>query len=182
MGNLDAQEIITLVMAGLFTITAALTDLRYRKIPNKLTIPFCVAGLIFQTVMGGWLGLQDAVMGFLMGFGVMFVLFAVGGGGGGDVKLMGALSVWLGWQMTLYVIICSVIFVLFGAIVSIVHSVVTRGFSRTVRKYFQKKNTENGREAVKFDPLEQRKHRRIMPFAIPVALATWFVMIWKFPQ
>jgi prepilin peptidase CpaA len=95
---------------------------------------------------------------------------------------MGALSVWLGWKKTLFVLIFSIVFVLFGTIVSMAYSVGTRGFSRSVRKYFRKENTENERETAKYDPLEQRKHRRIMPFAIPVALATWFVMIWQLPK
>lgn len=182
IGNLSTHDIVTLVAAGVFTLIAAMTDLKFRKIPNKLTVPFCVAGLIFQTVMGGWLGMQDALLGFVVGFGVLFILFAVGGGGGGDVKLMGALGVWLGWKKTLFVLIISIVFVLFGTIVSMAYSVATRGFSRSLRKYFRKQNTENDRETTKYDPLQQRKHRRIMPFAIPVALATWFVMIWQLPK
>ena len=182
IGNLTTHDIVTIIAAGLFTLAAAMTDLRFRKIPNKLTVPFCIAGLIFQIAMAGWPGLKDALLGFTVGFGILFILFAVGGGGAGDVKLMGALSVWLGWKKTLFVLIFSIVFVLFGTIVSMAYSVSTRGFSRSVRKYFRKENSENERGTAKLHPLEQRKRRRIMPFAIPVALATWFVMIWQLPK
>ena len=83
-----------------FTAVAAGWDLREKRIPNKLTLPVFFAGWIYQAVYHGWGGLADAGLGFLVGFGVLFVLWFIGGGGGGDVKLMGALSVWMGfrWQ------------------------------------------------------------------------------------
>lgn len=95
---------------GAFALVAAVIDFRTRKIPNWLTVPLFFAGLVFQTVVGGWWGLLHGLAGFGVGFGVLFVMWAIGGGGGGDVKFMGAAGAWLGWYHTLWVFVLSALF------------------------------------------------------------------------
>ena len=107
-----------------FTAVAAFIDCALGKVPNWLTVPCFVAALIFHFVMGfvgwsgdtgGWSGawreLGWAVLGFATGFGILWVLWMIGGGKAGDVKLMGALCAWLLPQTTLYVFIITCIFV-----------------------------------------------------------------------
>lgn len=94
MPELSVASLVLVVVVAAFTAAAAVWDIRERRIPNKLTLPVFFAGWIYQAVFHGWSGLGDAGLGFLVGFGVLFALWMVGGGGGGDVKLMGALSVW----------------------------------------------------------------------------------------
>ena len=78
----------------IFTPVALLIDVKTKKIPNKLTVPVFAVGLLFQIAVG--FGLLFALGGFAVGFGLMLVLWLIGGSGGGDVKFMGALGVWLG--------------------------------------------------------------------------------------
>ena len=100
---------VRLAAAIAMTGAAAVTDFRCRRIPNSLTLSAFVAGLLFRLATGGGAGLLDAGLGFAVGFGTLFVLWICGGGGAGDVKLMGALAVWIGLSLTLSVLISSLV-------------------------------------------------------------------------
>src|SRR5215470_8397126 len=75
---------------------ACATDLRTRRIPNVLTFGAALAGLMFQFATGGVGALGQAALGWLLGALVFLLPFALGGLGGGDVKLLAALGAWLG--------------------------------------------------------------------------------------
>lgn len=75
---------------------ACVTDLRTRRIPNVLTFGAALAGLAFQFATGGVAALGQAGLGWLLGAVVFLLPFALGGLGGGDVKLLAALGAWLG--------------------------------------------------------------------------------------
>ena len=76
--------------------TACVTDLRSRRIPNVLTFGAAAAALVYGAVTGGWSGLGSATLGWLIGALAFIVPFALGGLGGGDVKLLAAIGAWLG--------------------------------------------------------------------------------------
>ena len=82
MPDLTAQTIVLLACVGLFTAISAVIDFKTRRISNKMTVPFFVLGLIYQVAFNGVPGLIDAGQGFLAGFGTLFLLWVVGGGGG----------------------------------------------------------------------------------------------------
>lgn len=44
------------IVCGVLLAIALVTDLRSMKIPNKLTLPGIVVGLVFNTIFGGWHG------------------------------------------------------------------------------------------------------------------------------
>src|ERR1039458_4875236 len=91
---------------------ATYTDLRYRRIPNWLVLPFLRAGIVVspgRTDWGDiqgfnwhglgqfrWHGLGQSFAGMGLGLLIFGFLFWVGGMGGGDVKLCTALGAWLG--------------------------------------------------------------------------------------
>jgi len=79
-------------LAVLVAVSAAVTDVRERRIPNRLTYPAMLAGLVLQTALHGWKGLLVSAGGGLF-FGGLFLLFyAVRAMGAGDVKLAAALG------------------------------------------------------------------------------------------
>jgi len=78
------------------SLVAAGTDLRDRRIPNALTGPLFLTGLIFAAWVGGWRGLADGALASVILAAPYIVLFLVAGGGAGDAKCMGAIGAWLG--------------------------------------------------------------------------------------
>lgn len=75
---------------------ATITDLRNRRIPNWLTLPFLVAGLVAQVAMHGWSGAGQSLAGIALGAVIFGVLAAMGGMGMGDLKLCAAIGAWVG--------------------------------------------------------------------------------------
>ncbi|MFV1959997.1 MAG: prepilin peptidase, partial [Planctomycetota bacterium] len=76
---------------------AVWTDVRDGKVYNRLTYPAALLGLVLNaTVRPPGVGLGQASLGLAVGFIPLFLAFAVGGLGGGDVKLMGAVGAFLG--------------------------------------------------------------------------------------
>lgn len=184
MLGLSLGSTVLVLVAAAFTAVAAAWDLRTRRIPNHLTLPVFAAGWIWQAIDRGWAGLGDAGLGFLVGFGILFVLWIVGGGGGGDVKLMGALSVWLGFRLTLLVMIVSTLIVLAITVGVMVWNLMTRGIKASQEKYLAtgKITTKEVRQGKTVEEtVAQKQARRVLPFAVPVMLATWLVIGWKYP-
>jgi len=71
---------------------AATIDLKLRKIPNWLTFSATAAGLAGSFYLFGWDGALVSAKGWLAGMAVFLLPFLMGGMGGGDVKLMGAIG------------------------------------------------------------------------------------------
>jgi prepilin peptidase CpaA len=96
-----AQIIPTLATA--VAITAAITDVRDRRIPNRLTYPAMVAGIVLQAAVYGWRGLLLGLCGGLLFGGCFFFFHLVRAMGAGDVKLAAALGCIIGpsasWQV-----------------------------------------------------------------------------------
>jgi prepilin peptidase CpaA len=170
MPELNTALVVLLLSVGVFTLAAAICDLRFRKIPNRLTAPMCLAGIVYQVAFFGMDGLWASLLGFAAGFGILFVLWMIATAGGGDVKLMAALGTWLGWQVTLKVLLCSLIFVTTGTIGIVLISLLSQGLRRTKNQYLTTHKKGAG------ETTEQRQKRRVMAFAVPVALATWCVL------
>lgn len=172
------QQIVFIVGVSLLTGIAAYTDTRFWKIPNKLTVPFFVLGLVYQVAFWGWPGLQDGLGGFALGFGTYFLLFLVAGGGGGDVKLMGALSVWMGVKLTLLLMIVSTLIVLIDVAIVTVYKVMRYGMKSWKKQYLATGKTDaRGKPVFKTETIAEKQSRRFLPFAIPVGCAAWLLML-----
>lgn len=88
----------TLAVLGVATFT----DLRSRRIPNWLVLPFLVVGLAVSAWLHGWHGLGQSLEGAALGLVIYGVLFFMGGMGAGDVKLCAAIGAWIGPVQLLY--------------------------------------------------------------------------------
>ncbi len=150
----------------LFTGLAFVWDLRTRRIPNWLTVSSLLLALGFHLSIRGWSGLMFAASGFGAGFGILLVLWLIGGGGGGDVKLMGALGAWLGPATTLIVFVSSSLLAvaIFGGILAI--------------KFIRSSPAPVHVTSSEATPAPIRR-RTMLPYAVPVAVVTWCLMSMK---
>lgn len=177
--DLSVSQTVFLAAIILFTVATVWTDLRARKILNSMTVPMWAAGWVWQAAFHGWSGLWDGLCGFAVGFGILFVLWMIGSAGGGDVKLLGALSVWLGPGLTLKVMLGSLLFVILGTVGVVFGSMVTQGWRGTKRRFGRKQEDAGGqgKKRKSAETIADRQKRRVMAFAMPVALATWTVLL-----
>jgi prepilin peptidase CpaA len=184
-------EFILVAAVMAFTSVAAVCDFRTKKLPNWLTVPGLVAALLYHLATGAWQGgwsgagsaLLTALGGFATGFGILLVLWLIGGGGAGDVKLMGALGAWLGPTLTLYVFFTSTVLVMVGSVGALAYQMISQGMSRFRKRYLTALDTKKlpKDEEAKAELLRKHKsRRRLMPYGVPVAMATWLVLAWQF--
>ncbi|MAE61065.1 MAG: hypothetical protein CMJ49_06880 [Planctomycetaceae bacterium] len=130
------------VDAGLLSvvlIAAAVCDWRTGKVPNVLTYPAVLVGFLWWG-LSGWIavwpagsglaaGLASASVGFVAGLIPFAIIFAAGGLGGGDVKLMaavGALSA--SWPCVLSTTVYAFVI---GAVMAVI-VMIRRGLVRRV--------------------------------------------------
>jgi leader peptidase (prepilin peptidase)/N-methyltransferase len=89
--------IFTLLATSLLIVS--FIDLAYRIIPDIITLPGIIVGLLASTLATS-VGFGSALLGATVGGG-LFLLIAImsrGGMGGGDIKLTAMIGAFLGWQ------------------------------------------------------------------------------------
>ncbi|TFB19643.1 prepilin peptidase [Filobacillus milosensis] len=78
----------------LFTvlIISLFTDLKHRKIYNKVLFPALIIALLLQPMIYGMDGIKSSILGLLLGFGILLIPYLMGGMGAGDVKLLAVIG------------------------------------------------------------------------------------------
>jgi leader peptidase (prepilin peptidase)/N-methyltransferase len=108
------------------------TDLETQRLPNALTLPGILIGLVASL----WLppGLRDAVIGAALGAGILLVIrwgwkraTGVDGMGLGDVKMLAMIGAFLGWQQVWVVLF----------VASLAGAVIGAGLAATRRRSLQ---------------------------------------------
>jgi len=80
------------ILLILLLLVSAVTDLVTHKIYNCVTFPAVAVGLLLNFLSHGVSGLTSSMLGLAIGFCIFAIVFAFGGVGGGDVKLMAAVG------------------------------------------------------------------------------------------
>jgi prepilin peptidase CpaA len=109
---LDAG-LIAVVLVGVWT------DVRTRRIPNGLTVAALLAALAVRAVLG-LAALLDGVLGTGLAFALLLPLFALGGVGGGDAKLLVAVGAFLGPKGFLIALLATAVA---GGVMSLVYAI-----------------------------------------------------------
>lgn len=151
---------------------ATFTDLRSRRIPNWLVLPFLAAGIGVSTWFHGWHGLEQSLAGLALG-GVLFgILCWMGGMGMGDVKLCAGIGAWIGpAQMALALVATGIV----GGVMAICWA-IGGGFLGELLRGTGHLLAGFGKQAL--HPDEQLSLRnplaRKMPYVPAIALGTLF--------
>jgi leader peptidase (prepilin peptidase)/N-methyltransferase len=107
--GLTAEFVVGLVFSTTLVAITAI-DLERQIIPDVITLPGILAGLVANLATGRvpWL---DSALGILIGGGVFLVIILASGGGmgGGDMKLGAMFGAFLGWKVTLVALLIAVV-------------------------------------------------------------------------
>jgi Flp pilus assembly protein protease CpaA len=181
----------------LLTSIAAYIDTKKAIVPNRLNVLILALGIVANVVRGAWLAAEGrpvwwlweynpgatwlgaidallfAIVGFLLAFGAMFVMWIFGVCGGGDVKLLGAMGGWIGPEKTLFFVwFVSVVVLMVWVAGRVVLQVGNpRNMNRTLGAL-----KSNGSKA---DGGKPRAHLRVT-YSMPLAIATALVLLWVF--
>ena len=97
------------VLLAILTLMAAGYDMRYRRIPNWLTVPGLLAGIAVNTVTNGWPGAKASLLGAGLGLLLLLPFVVIKALGAGDWKLIGAIGACLGTTRLIAVLIGSIL-------------------------------------------------------------------------
>ncbi|WP_158737990.1 prepilin peptidase [Alteribacillus sp. YIM 98480] len=76
------------ILLLIILLICVVTDVKSRKIYNTVIYPGIILAFVFHAVNSGWDGFLHSFLGFLIGLGLLFIPYLMGGMGAGDVKLL----------------------------------------------------------------------------------------------
>jgi prepilin peptidase CpaA len=159
-------------IAGIVGVAAIVDDVARRKISNWIPCSAFAAGLILQTVQGGWRGAGAALLGTATGAGVFLIFYLMGGMGGGDVKLMAGFGAVLGvkrlLEAALWTAGC-------GGLMAAV--VIVAGYVRQIWR----SGSPAGLQALEAGASDSRRKLRAdsIPYAPAIAAGVWLSLVPK---
>jgi len=93
-----------LLLVGAWALALSVCDLRWRILPNWLTLGGAAAVLLLRFVMGGSAGFIDSLAAGAVAGAFLFLPFLLRGAGGGDVKMLFAAGAVAGWSRVLFLL------------------------------------------------------------------------------
>jgi prepilin peptidase CpaA len=157
---------------------ATFTDLRSRRIPNWLVLPFLLAGVLFspwrQDWHGSshsfaWHGLGQSFGGLGLGLLVYGFLFFVGGMGAGDVKLCAAIGAWIGPAQMIFALVFTA---MAGGIIILCWAAVAFVMGQIKRVCNRFSASKEGEKLSDPEPVIPNLLKRKMPYAPAIAVGT----------
>jgi prepilin peptidase CpaA len=121
-----------MVGAEILAVAAAVTDLRWRRVPNWLTVPGLLIGLAGNGALGGWSGLLFAIKGAGVGLALLLPFVLLRSLGAGDWKLAGALGAFTGPGVLVDLLLLSVLVAGVMAVILVIYKRRTRQTIRNI--------------------------------------------------
>jgi len=97
------------ILLTLLAAAAGFTDLRWRRIPNWLTVPGCLLGIAVHSMDAGWRGTRESLLGSGLGLLVLLPFVLVRSLGAGDWKLVGAIGAFFGPERLMAVLFITIL-------------------------------------------------------------------------
>ncbi len=125
--GIDALRLVQNGLLVLFLVTVMVTDLRSHRIPNAVTYPTIVLGLVLSALAGTGevfrSGFLDHLAAVVLGFLLLYPFYAAGGLKAGDVKLLMSVGALRG---TGFLLISTFYGAMLGGVIALVFIVVRR--------------------------------------------------------
>ncbi|QGU00114.1 Type IV prepilin peptidase TadV/CpaA [Candidatus Syntrophocurvum alkaliphilum] len=165
------------VLAAL-VIIAMIFDIKERRIPNWLIVIGLVFALSFHIYTDGLAGFLFCLKGFAAGIVLMFLPFAMGGMGAGDVKLLGMIGAIMGSVFAFNVFLWTA---LFGGVVAIILLLFKNRLKETLNRIYRGAILARAGVAKITDINGEEQNRIYFPYGVVIGLgvlATFFKGWW----
>jgi prepilin peptidase CpaA len=163
------------------SVLAIWLDLTSRRIPNYITLPFMITGLVYHTWPGCGEGLFFSLAGLLLGLSLLLLPFAMGGVGGGDVKYLASTGALQGAS---FVFATFLVGAVLGGLFSLAYLTIKGRLSLTLRRLggvaftplfrvlgLSLKSELFFRAAQWFSPPSIKKEEKLyLPYGVPIAI------------
>lgn len=151
----------------------------YRGIlPNVLTFGGGAVALILNICLGGWGGLLNSLWGGLLGFLFLLVPFLLRSAGAGDVKMLAAVGLLVGYPLILYVLTLSSVIGMAMAFWIILARRLDAPRVRHLLKccFCYHYDREEGRNAL---PPKNNDKTNGVPFGLAISVGTWLSIVYS---
>lgn len=155
-----------LLLCGVLAI-CLYTDIKQRRIYNKVILAAVLAGLLLSFHADGMAGLFSAGKGFLLGAALLFIPFVAGGMGAGDLKLLAVIGLFKGAEFVFAVFLLAA---LLGGVFALVLLLRRGMLLMTLKRIWQSIWVLCGLKVNLFTPFEENGRRAGIPYA-PFLLA-----------
>jgi prepilin peptidase CpaA len=171
------REVIWLVSFVL--AEAAVIEGRSLRVPNWLTYHFLIGGLVFAFCTGGTRLLLVSMAGAAVGLLSLLPLYAIGGMGAGDVKLMAGLGAWLGPSLTLAAFVASALTGSLLAFAMMAYSGEWYAHLAMIQFIGREVLTVRNPVVLAERAAERKPRMMLLPYAIPIALGSITYFAWS---
>ena len=110
-------------------LVGSVFDVKSRRIPNFITVPFFLLGLAMHLALGGWKQLLTSLAAGLICGLVFLVFYLAGGMGAGDVKLIMAVGCIAGLSHIAYILVLTA---LSGGVMALVLAMARGRLQQTI--------------------------------------------------
>jgi len=117
------------VVLGMLLFLAVIFDQRERRIPNMLILVGLILGIAGNIYTGGFSGLIFSITGLASGLALLFIPFALGGMGAGDVKLLGVVGAFKG---ALFAFHTFIYMALWGGLIAVILLIIKGQMGKTM--------------------------------------------------
>jgi prepilin peptidase CpaA len=157
------------ILAAAFALTAGITDFRFRKIPNWLTYPAIPVAVLLHWIIAGGHAALLSVGGAAMGLCVLLPFVLLGGLGGGDWKLIGALGAFFEPRRLIPVLILTL---MISGLMALALLLWRKCFAQKSRNVAHSTTAPFRFRAPAMDLRIDHSQSEKVPFGIPAAIAT----------
>jgi len=173
---MNADEIAPRIFLILVLLIAMINDVRFRKIPNWLTLSAVILSMGYHTSTKGLSGFVFSAQGVGVGMAALAIPYLMGGTGAGDVKLMGGIGSLLGPKGAF---IATIFIFLMGGIYAIVLLIVHRYFKEAMKRYWSILKTFLLTRKIVYLPPSENEEKPKLCYAVPIALGTFISLFLK---
>lgn len=172
-----SMQYAPVLLSALVLLPAVLYDISARRIPNWLCVSGFVLGIVLHGLLDGWSGAGSSLLAGLSLLAGMFVFFAIGWLGAGDVKLLAAAGAIGGSLSTAVAIVLTT--VVLGAAMGLVLTILGGQSGRLARKLKDLLALTLITKRLPAYQADEDMGATTLPYAIPIAAGSLLAMTWQ---